>query len=236
LSVALAAAVTGLLAILLYRLARAARAEAAADWGHPALNWLDGLNRLLCRRYHRLPALWLPLPAQGPALLASNHLSGLDPLLLIAASRRPLRFIIAREEYERPVLTWLFRAIGCIPVDRGTRPELALRAALRALQAGEVVALFPHGRIHLDSDPPRPLKPGVAWLARQTGCAVVPARIDGVRAQGQVVLAPFVRSRARVTPSAPIDCASLETDECLARIAAAIERPDPPDREPGPRY
>jgi len=216
-----------LLAAFLYRLARAARAAQAADWGGPWLNRLDGLNRLICRRYHRLPEVWLALPAEGPALVASNHVSGLDPLLLIAASRRPLRFIIAREEYERPVLTWLFRAIGCIPVDRGSRPELALRAALRALRAGEVVALFPHGRIHLDRDPPRPLKPGVVWLARQAGCPVVPARVEGVRAQGHVILAPFVPSRARVRAFAPLACAELRGAECLARLAEAIEGRSP---------
>ncbi len=203
---------------------RAAGRHRAADWGGPWLNRLDGLNRFLCRRYHRLPEVWLPLPERGPALVASNHVSGLDPLLLIAASRRPLRFIIAREEYERPVLTGLFRAIGCIPVDRGARPEQALRAALRALQAGEVVALFPHGRIHLDRDPPRPLKPGVAWLAAQVGCPVVPARVEGVRAERHTVLAPLLRSHARVVPFEPFDCATLDTAACLARLARAIER------------
>jgi 1-acyl-sn-glycerol-3-phosphate acyltransferase len=230
-------AVTGLLmavalalaAAALYRVARLAHAAEAADWGRPVLNRLDGLNRLLCRRYHRLPEVWLPLPAKGPALVASNHVSGLDPLLLIAASRRPLRFIIAREQYERRGLSWLFQAIGCIPVDRGTRPELALRAALRALRAGEVVALFPHGRIHLDRDPPRPLKAGVAWLARQAGCPVVPARIEGVRAEGHVVLAPLARSLARIRTFPPLGCTALPTEDCLARLAAAIEAGPPPE-------
>ena len=162
------------LAVLLLlgvRLWRTVDAHRGPDWGGPWLNRLDGLNRLLCRRYHRLPAVWLPLPDRGPVLLASNHVSGLDPLLLVAASRRPLRFLIAREQYERRGLQWLFRAAGCIPVDRAARPEQALRAALRALQAGEAVALFPHGRIHLESDPPRALsalgaRPGRALRAR----------------------------------------------------------------------
>ena len=212
-----------------YWLWRAAGAARVADWGRPWLNRLEGVNRLFCRHYHRLPEVWLPLPDGGPVVLAANHVSGLDPLLLIAASRRPLRFLIAREEYERPGLTWIFRAVGCIPVDRGRRPEQALRAALRALQAGEVVAVFPHGRIHLDSDPPRALKPGVVWLARQAGCPVVPARIEGIRAQRHTLLAPLVRSQASVTPRPPVDCVSLGDDDCLERIARAIE-----GRDPGP--
>jgi 1-acyl-sn-glycerol-3-phosphate acyltransferase len=223
---ALVVAGIAVLAGLLAGLWRAAGAARAGDWGGPWLNRLDGLNRFLCRRYHRLPEVWLPLPADGAALVASNHVSGLDPLLLIAASRRPLRFIIAREEYERPGLHWLFRAIGCIPVDRQARPEQALRAALRALQAGEVVALFPHGRIHLDTDPPRPLKAGVAWLAQQARCPIVPARIEGVRARRSVLLAPFVRSRAVVRVFPPITCEAGHPRQCLARIAEAIEGRD----------
>src|SRR5690606_17846252 len=98
---------------------------------------LDGLNRIFCRRFHRLTGR-IDLPERGPVLVASNHVSGLDPLLMIAASRRPLRFIIAREEYERWWFTWLFRAIGCIPIDRSRNPHVAFYAARRALAAGEV--------------------------------------------------------------------------------------------------
>jgi 1-acyl-sn-glycerol-3-phosphate acyltransferase len=124
----------------------------------------------------------------------------LDPLLLIAAADRPLRFIIAREQYVRPCLHWLFRAVGCIPVDRKGRPERALREALAALRAGEVIAIFPHGRIQLPGDENRPIKGGAVRLAMLAGCPVVPARIDGVRGEGLVVRAVFLRSRARVEP------------------------------------
>jgi len=113
---------------------------------------IDGWLRLFCRYYHRLEYEPLPLPERGPALVASNHLSGLDPLLLITASKRPLRFLIAQEEYHRFGLNWLFRAAGCIPVDRKGRPEKALRRAREALQRGEVVALFPHGRMGIHGE------------------------------------------------------------------------------------
>ena len=96
----------------------------------------------------------LPLPRSGPAIVVANHVSGLDPLLLVSASRRPLRFIVAREQYRRPELKWLLRAMGCIPVDRERQPQKALRHALRSLREGEVVALFPEGRIHLPGDAP----------------------------------------------------------------------------------
>lgn len=178
---------------------RACRAATRADWGRPWLNTLDGLNRIFCRRFHRLHAVQLPLPGHGPALVVANHVSGLDPLLMIAASHRPLRFIIAREQYERFGLRWLLRAVGCIPVDRAASPHRALAAARHALQHGEVVALFPHGRIHLDTEGPARLKPGILHLAKLSGAPVYPLRIDGVRGAGRTLSAVFRRSRARLT-------------------------------------
>lgn len=156
-----------------------------ADWGGRHINWIDGLVRLLCRTVHRLPVTYIPLPETGGALVAANHVSGLDPFLLIAASRRPLRFLIAREEYEKPGLHWLFKASGCILVDRSGKADLALRHALRALQSGEIIAIFPHGKIQLDSYPPRKIKGGIARLAVWSGVPVFRVRIDGVGGEGK---------------------------------------------------
>lgn len=193
-----------------------------ADWGARWLNCLDGLNRFFCRHYHRLSADHLPLPETGPALVVSNHVSGLDPLLLIAASRRPLRFIIAAEQYHRFGLHWLFKAVGCIPVDRKGRPERAFRAALRALERGEVVALFPHGAIHLDSHPPRPLKPGFVRMARLADCPIYPVRIEGVRGEGLVVTSALIRSRARLTGHPPVFCHEHPAGDCLDSVATRL--------------
>jgi len=197
---ALVAAVVMVAALGLWRFHRAVRRHARTDWGSAWLNWLDGLNRLFCRRFHRMAEVGLGLPAEGPAVVASNHVSGLDPLLLIAAAERPLRFIIAREQYVRPCLHWLFRAVGCIPVDRKGRPERAMREALAALRAGQVIAIFPQGRIQLPGDEPRPLKGGAVRLAQLAGCSVLPVKIRGVKGQGLILRSVFLRSRAVVEP------------------------------------
>ncbi len=169
------------------------------DWGNLLINWIDGINRLYCRKFHRLDCEQIYLPETGGVLLASNHVSGLDPLLLVAASRRPLHFMIATEEYHRFGLTWLFRATGCIPVDRKGRPDKAFRHAIKALKDGKVVALFPHGRIHLDSESSALIKPGLGRLSALSGCPVIPVRITGIRGQGSIFKALFLRARTRLT-------------------------------------
>ncbi len=218
--VGVVAVVGGLLG---WRLIRVCEAANETDWGHRWLNRLDGLNRIFCHRYHRLRHDAVDLPRQGPALLVSNHVSGLDPLIMIAASRRPLRYVIASEQFERYGFNWLYKAIGCIPVDRSARPEKALRAALRALEEGEVIALFPHGRIHLDDHPPRKLKGGVAWLGRRTECPIVPLRIGGIRGHGRVITAVLMRSEATVTAYPPVYCHEADHDDCLKHLASFIE-------------
>jgi len=197
---------------------------AQTDWGGARVNWIDGLVRLLCRYVHRLAQTKIPLPETGAAIVVANHVSGLDPFLLIAASHRPLRFLIAREEYERPILHWLFKASGCIPVDRSGKSKHALRQALRALQSGEVVAIFPHGKIQLDNDPPRKLKRGVARLATWTQAPIYRVRIDGVGGEGKVVLAPIIPSHVQLSIAEPFICQPDEMDECLRRICQIIEK------------
>ncbi len=200
--------------------------QGLADWGGTWLNRLNGLNRVFCCKYHRLQGEISSLPKEGAAVLVSNHHSGLDPILLIAASPRPLRFLIAEEEYNRFGLTWLFKAVGCIPVNRKERPERAFRHALKVLQQGEVVALFPHGKIRLDHEPSKPLKAGAAHLAKLAGCDVIPARIDGIRGKNQVIMSVLMRSHAVIHSAAPIKCDTTAIkSQCLKSIQEYIEYP-----------
>jgi 1-acyl-sn-glycerol-3-phosphate acyltransferase len=206
----------------LYRLVQACRRANRVDWGRGWMNLLDGLNRLFCYRYHRLNVLGLRLPRSGPAIVVANHVSGLDALLIAASARRPVRFIIASEEYRRFGLTWLFDAVKCIPVDRDRRPEQALRMALAALREGDVVALFPHGKIHLDSEPPRRLKPGAVRLAQLTGAPILPMRISGVRGEGHVLRGLLYRSRAQIETYPPLSAEGRDLNELLDKLQGIL--------------
>jgi 1-acyl-sn-glycerol-3-phosphate acyltransferase len=208
--------------LLLYgcvRLFIACRQAQGAEWGNAWLNGIDGLNRLFCKYYHRLQAQPIDLPKTGAAIVVANHLSGLDPMLLLATSSRPLRFLILRQEYERFWLKWFFARIGCIPVDRETRPELALRAALHALQQGEVIAIFPQATFVVPGESKK-LKKGSFWLANQVNCAVYPVHIAGIRHVSTIFSAIFTRNHVTLTSYPPTLCPE---QECIETVQAILE-------------
>ena len=165
-----------------------ARSYARVDWGDSYANFADGHIRWFCKVFHGLPDTIIPLPETGPAIIVANHISGLDPFILVAASRRPLRFLIAREQFERFGLCWLFKAAGCIPVDREGRPERALRAAYEALDNGEVIALFPHGGIQWPIKKDTRIKGGAIKMAIRSSAPLFPVLISGIRLPGFTVL------------------------------------------------
>jgi 1-acyl-sn-glycerol-3-phosphate acyltransferase len=189
-------------------------------WEHFWLKVVDGWVRVWCRFYHRFEYDLIDLPKEGAAMVVSNHVSGLDPLLLVCATRRPLRFLVAIEEYRHPILKYLYKSMGCIPVDRSGKPEVALRAALRALQKGEALALFPQGRIVLPNEPKKPLKGGVKWLAQQANCVIYPVHLKGISGVGKVLKAVFLRSRAHLTVHPPLRCE--ESTDCLSVLKSLM--------------
>jgi 1-acyl-sn-glycerol-3-phosphate acyltransferase len=122
------------------------------------------------------------VPRDGPVILASNHVSYLDPLTLawVADRRgRRVRFLAKAELFEKRGLGTMLRAIHQIPVQRGSRDAAgALDAAVDALRRGECVAVFPEGTISLDLEP-MVGKSGAARLARASGVPVTPVGLWG---------------------------------------------------------
>jgi 1-acyl-sn-glycerol-3-phosphate acyltransferase len=122
------------------------------------------------------------IPRHGPVILASNHISYLDPLTLAyVADRRDrrLRFLAKAELFDKRGLGSLLRAAHQIPVQRGTSNAVhALDAAVNALVRGECVAVFPEGTISLDLEP-MPGKSGTARLARAASVPVTPVGLWG---------------------------------------------------------
>lgn len=119
------------------------------------------------------------IPARGPAILAGNHPNVLDGILLLIVSPRPVRFLVAEELFFHPFLRWIFEGMGCIPVYRTkTNNGDALRAAVEALERGEVIGIFPEGTT-ADLGRMRIIKRGVGLLTLRTGAPVVPFGVWG---------------------------------------------------------
>jgi len=119
------------------------------------------------------------LPATGPFLIAPNHRSYLDPIVLQAViSKRRIVFMMTREWYDKPLLRPFFRFMGAIPVDGEGRNREALERSAAILAADRPLGIFPEGQIH-DGVELGPFHSGVAALAMRTGTTIVPAAILG---------------------------------------------------------
>ena len=124
------------------------------------------------------------IPNDGPALLAVNHISFLDPFAAAyavdLAGRRP-RFLGKAELFEDKRIAWILKGAKQIPVHRGTaEAPMALDQAIEALRQGEVIVIFPEGTITNDPDlNPMAAKTGLARLALATGAPVIPAALWG---------------------------------------------------------
>jgi 1-acyl-sn-glycerol-3-phosphate acyltransferase len=193
--------------------------------GHLRLLWW--LNALYCGFLHRLEAGVAPLPEHGPAILVANHTCGIDHLILQAGCQRVLGFMIAQEYFNFWAIRPFCRLIGCIPVRRDGRDLSATRAALRALESGRVVPIFPEGKILPRSgEEIGEGKPGAAYIALRAGVPVIPAYIRGTPPTDDVFKVLLHPSHARVVFGPPIDLSDLAGRESLdkATLAEATDR------------
>lgn len=207
-----ATALTVLLVVLAAALLAGAYLGAAWAGRGPEDDLKSALVRLLvnlyARLYHRVryspgpPAT--PIPAAGPAIVVANHQSGVDPLTLVACTRRLIHFMMAREYFELPGLRWLFRLSGAIPVNRDGNDLGATKAAIKVLRDGKLLGIFPEGGIRSGEDEQLGGKSGVALLALKTGAPVVPAHISGTPRQDSVLRAILTPSRSSVRFGEPI--------------------------------
>ena len=121
------------------------------------------------------------IPATGPVLLASNHISYFDPIAIGYLSDRAgrrVRFLAKAELFEKRLMSAVLRRMGQIRVERGRADAAALDRATAALRAGECVHVFPEGTIS-DAVEPMAGKTGLARLARAAGVDVVPVGLWG---------------------------------------------------------
>jgi len=122
------------------------------------------------------------VPAEGPVILASNHLSFSDSVFLPLVLRRRITFVAKAEYFEKKKTAWIFRALGQIPIKRegGSASQRALDSAMEILEGGGLFGIYPEGTRSPDG---RLYKghTGVARLALQSGAPVIAVAMVGTR-------------------------------------------------------
>ncbi len=145
------------------------------------------------------------VPAEGPAIIAANHTSYVDPMLLYATCRlRLISFLVAREYYNLPGIHAMLAGLKCIPTARTGQDLAATREAIRHLQEGLLLGVFPQGRIERPGETIGAIG-GIAMLAMRTRAPVIPVHISGTRFSESLLWTLIRRHRARVRYGQPID-------------------------------
>ncbi|HEY7515191.1 MAG TPA: lysophospholipid acyltransferase family protein, partial [Vicinamibacteria bacterium] len=146
------------------------------------------------------------VPAEGPAIVAANHPSYLDPILLSLQVPRRIWFMAWDALFRVPVLGVVMRVFGAFPVDvRRGQGRAAYEKARELLEAGEVVGIFPEGRRSRTGWMEPALRGGAARLAWETGVLLVPATIAGAYRAWPYFQSLPRPARIRVRYHEPID-------------------------------
>ncbi len=118
------------------------------------------------------------IPKHGPALIASNHSSFLDPACLGSASPRKVHFIIKRKVYKKFMQQWFYRWMETIPVRESEADIDAIKKAIRMLRNGSIVGIFPQGSVSSEEKELSWLN-GVSFIAAKAQCPTIPCAIIG---------------------------------------------------------
>lgn len=121
------------------------------------------------------------IPTHGPAVLAANHQSFYDPVMIGMLAPRHVMWLAWEYYYRMPVVGALMRLFGPVPVDVDAPAPTSLTSLLHALKRGDLVGIFPEGGRTPDGLPRRPRR-GAAVLALRSGAPVVPITIAGAHA------------------------------------------------------
>lgn len=168
------------------------------------------------------------IPGRGPVIVAANRRSGLACVaLLISSPRRLIHFMSARGFYHAPFIGLLIRWGKSIPVDSTAVDSSDLRPALRALEAGAVLGIFPQSGI-CEAGSLQPADTEIAALAVMSGAPVVPVYVQSSRTQRRGLLGFLIPSKVRLFYGKPLSFSQIPRQQrdraTLEQVAARIMR------------
>lgn len=176
------------------------------------------------------------IPDEGPCMLVCNHVSYVDALLLGGAIRRPVRFVMFKPIYDMPLLNYIFRTGKTIPIDSKTRnPAIYEQAFVRIreeLAAGEVVCIFPEGRLTEDGEIDE-FRAGIEKIVSDSPVPVIPMALSGLWGsffshKGGKALTRLPRrfwSRIKLAVGAAVPPQEVQADDLRQQVRALRERP-----------
>jgi 1-acyl-sn-glycerol-3-phosphate acyltransferase len=191
---------------------------------------LNSLGSIYCRVGFRWRSnRTCPFLDARPAIIIANHRSPVDPILIWAGvtNCRPVEFLTAKEYFGVPGLQFIFEAQRCIPVARNGKDMAATRTALRRIEEGRIIGVFPEGRINTGPGL-LPGDPGIAWLALHARAPVYPVFIENAP-RGKGMVEPFWNFRpVKVHYGEAIDLSSYynrrRTSELLQEVTDLLMR------------
>ncbi|MGL6160154.1 MFS transporter [Microbulbifer sp.] len=169
------------------------------------------------------------VPAEGPAIIACNHVSYVDALLLAGAVRRPIRFIMYKPIYEIPVLHFIFRTGRAIPICSKQKDpegyERAFEEIEQGLKDGDLLCIFPEGQLTKDGEL-QPFKAGIEKILSRTPVPVVPMALRGLWGsffshRGGTAFTTWPRrfwSRVSVVAGEPLDAAAAKAERLQEQV------------------
>lgn len=203
------------------------------------LRWLVGL---LVRPWARVEAEGLErIPAEGPFLLIVNHQSVLDPILVQVLCPRLVHSMTKSTQFDRPFFRWILPRIAAFPTRRYRVDPQAVRVALRHLDRGDAVGIYPEGERSWDGVL-KPLRRGSVRLILKAGVPVVPCGVSGSYGVWPRWSRRLRRHRVRIRFGEPLhfgrhdDRGERERarPEATERIVAALEELSDPAGMEGP--
>lgn len=119
------------------------------------------------------------LPMKGPLIVAANHVSNWDPIVVAVAVNRPIHFMAKAELFKWPWFAWFFRGLNAFPVHRRAGDRTAIRHSMAVLEQQEILGIFPEGFRNRSGE--SKAQTGVAMIAMKTGAPVLPVACVGTQ-------------------------------------------------------
>ncbi len=141
---------------------------------------LTPIMRILFRLYYNPKIINKKIiPKEGPILIVGNHKHIFDQCLTIMATKRPIHYL-AKKEYFDGKMSWFFKLVGCIPVNRSIKDQEAKNQALEILEEKGAIGLFPEGTRNKTKDKLLlDFKYGAVSMAKKTKASIIPFAITG---------------------------------------------------------